>query len=214
MIKLKEFNVLAINGSHRVEPRNTHYLIKRLLKPLEKKEYIKTEVINIGEKDLKYCTSCFICNKAPCPLKDDMQEIYLKMLAADAIIIGSPVYIFNVSAKIKTLFDRCRAILFREDNYNGLLKGKIGASVVVGFVRNGGAELTTQAIRNFFDIHQMFYAGYVMGFSGQQGGVTKDVTGKAFAKTIGKNVLDMLNLLKDAKVSKDTDFVEQIHKKI
>jgi len=60
----------------------------------------------------------------------------------------------------------------------------------------------------------MFYGGYVMGFSGQQGGVTKDATGKAFAKAIGKNVLDMLELLKDAKVSKDTDFVEQIHKKI
>jgi len=211
---MKEFIVLGINGSHRREPRNTHYLIERILKPMKKKEYINTEIINLGEKELKYCTSCFGCNKAPCPIKDDMQEIYLKMLAADAIIIGSPVYIWNVTAKIKTLFDRTRAILFREENYNGILKGKIGASAVVGFVRNGGAEITTQAIRNFFDIHQMFYGGYVMGFSGQQGGVTKDATGKAFAKAIGKNVLDMLELLKDAKVSKDTDFVEQIHKKI
>ncbi|NHI93600.1 MAG: flavodoxin family protein [Candidatus Lokiarchaeota archaeon] len=211
---MKEFYVLGINGSHRIEPRNTHYLLERVMQPLKKKEYIKTEIISLGDKELKYCTSCFSCNKGPCPIKDDMTEIYRKMLTADAIIIGSPVYIFNVSAKIKTLFDRCRAILFREENYNGILKGKIGASVVVGFVRNGGAELTTQAIRNFFDIHQMFYAGYVMGFSGQQGGVTKDITGKAFAKTIGKKVLELLELLKDVKVSRDTEFVEQIHKKV
>ncbi|MHA1785179.1 MAG: flavodoxin family protein [Candidatus Helarchaeota archaeon] len=207
---MKEFKVLAINGSHRVQLRNTHYLLERVLKPLKKDEHVEVEIVNLADKKLDYCTSCFTCNKDPCPIKDDMTDIYPKMLNADAIIIGTPVYIFNVSGKIKTLFDRSRAVLFRSEN----LKGKIGASVVVGFVRNGGAELATQAIRNFIDIHQMFFAGSVIGFTGQQGGVTKDATGKAFAKVVGKRVLELLHLLKGAKLSEDKEFVEKIHSKI
>ncbi len=207
---MKNYYVLAINGSHRTVPRNTYYLLERILKPIQKNDNIKTEIINLSKKNIEYCKSCFTCNRDPCPINDDMPEIYTKMLKADAIIIGSPVYIYNVSGRVKTLFDRCRALLFRDEN----LKGKVGAAAAVGFVRNGGAELTVQAIRNFFDIHQMFYAGSVIGISGQQGGVTKDSTAKFFAKAVGKRILDLLNLVEKAKFSDDKEFIEKIHSKV
>lgn len=45
----------------------------------------------------------------PCPQKDDMSEIIEKMLAADVIVMATPVYFYTMSAQMKTLIDRCCA---------------------------------------------------------------------------------------------------------
>ncbi|MHA1752683.1 MAG: flavodoxin family protein [Candidatus Helarchaeota archaeon] len=205
------FKIIGIVGSHRVEPRNTYYLVERVLKVAGKGNEFETEIITLADKKLNYCTSCFECNHGPCPINDDMSEIYPKLLEADAIVLGSPVYIYNVSGRMKTFIDRSRAVLFRKD---ANLKGKIGAGVVVGFVRNAGAEITAQALRNFFEVHQMFYAGTVIGNSGRKGGVTNDDTGKMFAIQIGKRIKELLIQLKNVQLEYDKETVDKIHSKI
>ncbi len=60
-------------------------------------------------KDMKvgYCTGCGTCfHKKPCPQKDDMPTILDKMVAADAIVMATPVYFYTLNAQMKTLIDR------------------------------------------------------------------------------------------------------------
>lgn len=208
---MTKFNILGIVGSHRSEIKNTHYLVEKVLKVAGRGENYDTEIVTLADKNLQYCTSCFKCNTDPCPIQDDMQTIYPKLLKADAIILGSPVYIYNVSGRMKTFIDRTRSLLFRKDVN---LKGKIGASVVVGFVRNAGAEMTEMAFRNFFMVHQMFYAGAVIGNSGRKGGVTSDDTGKMFARQVGKRIKELLNQLSNVQLEHDKEAVDKIHSKI
>ena len=69
----------------------------------------ETEKIFLGEKNIHYCTGCSVCSlhHKPCPQKDDAGEIIAKMVAADVIVMATPVYFYTMSAQMKTLIDRC-----------------------------------------------------------------------------------------------------------
>ena len=67
------------------------------------------EKIFLADKHINYCTGCSVCSLygKPCPQKDDAAEIIDKILAADTIVMGTPVYFYTMSAQMKTLIDRC-----------------------------------------------------------------------------------------------------------
>lgn len=67
------------------------------------------ERIFLGDKTINYCTGCSTCSLhgKPCPQKDDMPEILDKMVAADIIVMATPVYFYTMCAQMKTLIDRC-----------------------------------------------------------------------------------------------------------
>lgn len=69
----------------------------------------KGEKIFLRDKTVNYCTGCSTCSlyRKPCPQKDDAAEIIEKMLAADVIVMATPVYFYTMSAQMKTLIDRC-----------------------------------------------------------------------------------------------------------
>ena len=69
----------------------------------------EVEKIFLHDKTIHYCTGCSTCslNGKPCPQKDDATRIALKMVAADVIVLATPVYFYAMSAQLKTLIDRC-----------------------------------------------------------------------------------------------------------
>ena len=69
----------------------------------------QAEKIFMGAKIIHPCTGCSVCSQygKPCPQKDDAAEIIEKMLAADVIVMATPVYFYAMSAQMKTLIDRC-----------------------------------------------------------------------------------------------------------
>lgn len=71
------------------------------------------EVEKVFLKDLKinYCTGCNRCynGEHPCPQQDDAARVLAKMVAADVIVMASPVYFYTVCGQMKTLIDRCCA---------------------------------------------------------------------------------------------------------
>ena len=68
------------------------------------------EKIFLKDKTIRYCTGCGVCNEGkPCPQKDDAPEIVRRMIAADVIVMATPVYFYTMSAQMKTLIDRCCA---------------------------------------------------------------------------------------------------------
>jgi len=81
------------------------------------------ETVYLQEKNIAPCKACFTCqkkNSKGCAVADDMQEIYPKLIAADAWVIASPVYWFNMSAQTKIFMDRCFALpAYRSDCFQG-----------------------------------------------------------------------------------------------
>ncbi len=69
----------------------------------------EAEKIFLRDKTVRYCTGCSTCSlyNKPCPQPDDAAGIIGKMVAADVIVMGTPVYFYTMSAQMKTLIDRC-----------------------------------------------------------------------------------------------------------
>jgi multimeric flavodoxin WrbA len=99
--------VLAINGSKR--KLNTFGLLKSICNELEKHN-IETELINVTDFDIKGCIGCEAClRKDKCVIKDDADVLMEKLKSSDGIILGSPVYMGNISGNLKVFIDRtCR----------------------------------------------------------------------------------------------------------
>lgn len=67
----------------------------------------EAKVYYLDDLNIKGCKSCLYCREHPsCCIKDDMQQIYEDVKAADSLVIGSPIFICQVSAQIKLLLDR------------------------------------------------------------------------------------------------------------
>lgn len=69
------------------------------------------EKIFIRDKDIGYCVGCYHCAEhgGRCVFDDDMPYVLERMLAADVIVLSSPVYFYSVDAQLKTVIDRCVA---------------------------------------------------------------------------------------------------------
>lgn len=69
----------------------------------------EAEKIFLRDKTIHYCNGCSVCSlqKKPCPQQDDAAGVIDRMLAADVIVMATPVYFYTVCAQMKTLIDRC-----------------------------------------------------------------------------------------------------------
>jgi hypothetical protein len=67
----------------------------------------RTELITLSDCSFKPCQGCNACSRdGECILKDDMQQIYQKLLAADRLILAAPIFSMNLNAQAKALIDR------------------------------------------------------------------------------------------------------------
>ncbi len=105
----KNPTITAVNGSPHAGRGNTSMMIEMLRSPLSE-EGFNLEIINLSEKQIDYCYGCGFCmEKGKCWIEDDHHSIAGKLLSADGIILGSPVYFFHVTAQMKTFLDRSLA---------------------------------------------------------------------------------------------------------
>ena len=102
--------LLAICGGMRPDS-NTNKLVKKIAEA----SGVEYEVADFGALEIKPCTGCSECmmNEGKCPIADDMQDLYGKLLAADGIIVGSPTYYMNMSGAVKCFIDRSLALYYR-----------------------------------------------------------------------------------------------------
>jgi multimeric flavodoxin WrbA len=97
--------VLGIVGSPRIGG-NTDTLVNQVLAGAASKG-AQTKSINVNQLNIKGCQSCMYCRSNDgCAVKDDMQDIYKEIQSADVLVIGSPVYMFQVSGQTKLFLDR------------------------------------------------------------------------------------------------------------
>lgn len=200
--------ILAINGSHRAG-KGTASLVEAALEEARAKG-AETELVELSQCNIDFCIGCNHCLTTPeCSLDDDMTQLFEKLKGADGIIMASPDYFSNVTARMKNFIDRTRSLHMVENQ----LKGKVGGYITCSGLSNCGAENTGAALQTFFNIHEMLVvhprpAGEVLGsgctgtmFAGYEEGKVKwqrvqsDEIAFKFARQLGRDMVDLIEKL-------------------
>jgi multimeric flavodoxin WrbA len=152
-----KIHVLGISGSP-IKGGNTELLVRSTLESVASED-VTTEFFGVAGKKISGCIHCNWCTKnqveeKPCGLNDDMDVVYPKLIAADAIILASPVYIGRLSGQLACLLDRCR-VFGHGSYYRETLKDKVGAAFAVGYRRNNGLEATLITLLSAFLLFRM-----------------------------------------------------------
>jgi len=150
------------------------------------------ELSRISEMEITPCDGCMTCHQSgECRIKDDMQKVYKKILAADGIILASPVYFWSVSGQAKTLMDRTYALRYPYHK----LKNKVGGAIVVAGRRGSVSALSV--INNFFLGHDMLVTGLgITGYGTKKGEVRKDKHAMKSARSLGTQVTELIKRTK------------------
>lgn len=186
--------VLAINGSPRKDG-NTSILLRHILKECESEE-IETETIQLGGKKIHGCTSCMKCfenRNRQCVIDDDLVNTCIrKMIEADGIILGSPVYFLDLTSEMKALIDRAGFVSYANGH---IFSGKIGNAAVA--VRRAGASRTCDSLLHFFLANDMIVPGLpCIGIGRDIGDVERDEEGIAHARKVGQNMARLVTIMK------------------
>ena len=177
--------VVAFNGSPRKDG-NTFILINHVFRELEK-EGVETELVQLSGREIRGCIACYKCfeNKDQrCSVKNDIaNECIEKMIKAEGIILGSPVYFADVTAEMKALIDRAGFVSLAN---GGLYRNKVGAAVAA--LRRSGAVHTVDGMNHFFLAGQMIIVGRSIGIGRDKGEVKTDEEGIQAAKALGQRM--------------------------
>ncbi len=102
--------VIGVNGSPR-KTWNTATLLEKVLEGAAS-QGAETELIHLYDLNFKGCRSCFSCKTkggesyGRCAVKDDLAPILNKVEEADAIVLGSPIYLGDVTGEMRSFIER------------------------------------------------------------------------------------------------------------
>ena len=185
--------VLLLNGSPKADGC-TATALNEMIKVFNE-EGIETEVIQVGNKDIRGCVSCGYCEKnGKCVVNDLVNEVAEKFESADGLVVGSPVYYSSPNGTILSFMDR----LFYSTSFSKQMK--VGAAVVS--CRRGGNTATFDVLNKYFTISGMpvassTYWNQVHGFTAED--VKKDLEGLQTMRNLARNMSFMIKAFTDAK---------------
>ena len=185
--------VLLLNGSPHIHGC-TATALEEMIKIFEE-EGIETELIQVGNKDIRGCIACGKCSDlGHCVFNDLVNEVAPKFEEADGLVIGSPVYYGSPNGNIISFVDR----LFYSTNFSKHMK--VGAAVVS--CRRGGNTASFDVLNKYFTISGMpvassTYWNQVHGFTAED--VKKDLEGLQTMRNLARNMSFMIKAIADAK---------------
>ena len=174
--------VLLINGSPKANG-NTAIALQEMVKVFDQ-EGMETEILHIGNKDIRGCISCGTCfGTGKCVFNDVVNEYVSKLEECDGVVIGSPVYYASANATLIAFLDR----LFYSSHFDKTMK--VGASVVIA--RRGGCSATYDQLNKYFTISGMPVASsqYWNSVHGNAPGeAVQDEEGLQTMRTLARNM--------------------------
>jgi len=148
---MTQVKLFGISGSPKKKGSNTTRMVAAALEGASAFEGVETDLVELGKLTIEQCNGCRSCRKKKVPycpvIDDDMNPLYPKLMEADGIILGSPVYFASVTSLTKAFMDRTTCL---GGAVGFALRYKVGAGIAVGGTRHGGQELTLAMIRNYF----------------------------------------------------------------
>ncbi|MCQ2359314.1 MAG: flavodoxin family protein [Phascolarctobacterium sp.] len=185
--------VLMLNGSPHVEG-NTSIALKEMVKVFEQ-EGVEVDYVDLGMKDIRSCICCGKCQElGKCVFNDIVNDLAVKFEAADALVVGSPVYYASANATLVAALTR----MFFSTSFDKTMK--LGASVVC--CRRGGASATFDELNKFFTISGMpvvssQYWNSVHGLV--PGEAAQDAEGLQTMRTLARNMVFLMRGIAMAK---------------
>ena len=185
--------VLLLNGSPKANGC-TAAALREMISVFEA-EGIETELVHVGNKDIRGCVACGSCGKnGRCVFEDLVNETAEKFRDADGLVVGSPVYYASPNGTILAFLDR----LFYSTPFSKQMK--VGAAVVSA--RRGGNTASFDVLNKYFSISGMpvatsTYWNQVHGFTAED--VKKDREGLQTMRNLARNMGFMIRAIADAK---------------
>ena len=174
--------VLMINGSPHAKG-NTYTALAEMEKVFSQ-EGIETEIVHVGNKDIRGCIACYSCSdKGRCVFDDLVNETAPKFEECDGLVVASPVYYASANATLIAFLDR----LFYSTHFDKRMK--VGASVVAA--RRGGLSATFDELNKYFTICGMPVASsqYWNSVHGRAPGeAAQDREGLQTMRTLARNM--------------------------
>lgn len=174
--------VLLLNGSPRANG-NTALSLEEMVKVFTE-EGIETEVIQVGNKDIRGCMACGGCYETgKCVIDDLVNEVGEKFKEADGLVVASPVYYASANGSVVSFMDR----LFYSTNFDKTMK--VGASVAIA--RRGGCSATFDQLNKYFTISGMPIASSQYWNSvhgGAPGQAEQDAEGLQTMRALARNM--------------------------
>lgn len=174
--------VLMINGSPHANG-NTYIALREMQKVFEKNG-IETELVHIGNKNIRGCIACYSCAKnGKCAIEDEVNALAPKFEECDGLVVGSPVYYASANATLVALLDR----LFYSTRFDKTMK--VGAAIAAA--RRGGLTSTFDELNKYFTISGMPVASgqYWNGIHGRfPGDAEEDGEGLQTMRTLAENM--------------------------
>ena len=187
---------IAVCGSPRIDG-NTQELLQFFCDRV-KEQGLETELILLARNRVEPCVACQKCKQTKdgaCAQKDDeFNAVFDKMKAADAIVVGSPVYFGCATAQITSLLQRAGYVAKAN---GGMLAGKVGGSIVVA--RRAGQNFTFGQLNYFFGISDMVVPGstyWNIAFGRNKGEVMNDEEGVQTVAHFADNVAALVKKLR------------------
>lgn len=181
--------VLMVNGSPK--PKGCVATAFSILAEELAAEGIESEVVQVGNKDVRGCIACMRCRElGKCDFDDVVNQTAPKLAEADGVIIGSPVYFGNPNGTVLSFMQR---LLYS----SGVdVRMKVGASVVS--CRRGGNSATFEALNQFFGISGMptvpsTYWNDVHGYTADD--VYADEEGVQTMRNLARNMAFMMRAI-------------------
>lgn len=174
--------VLLINGSPKANGNTARALAEMVT--VFAQEGVETEIIHVGNKDIRGCVACASCFKVgKCAIDDMVNECAQKFAECDGMVIASPVYYAAANGTLISFLDR----LFYSTRFDKCMK--VGASVAVA--RRGGCSATFDQLNKYFTISGMPVASSQYWNSvhgGVPGEAEADAEGLQTMRTLAKNM--------------------------
>ena len=131
-------NIIAINGSPR-KKGNTATLLNKALEGAASNG-AETEMIHLYDLNYKGCKSCFACklkngsSYGQCAINDEISPILKKIKEADAIILGSPIYLGSITGEMRSFMERLIfPYLVYDENHSSLFTKRISVGLIYTF---------------------------------------------------------------------------------
>jgi multimeric flavodoxin WrbA len=182
--------VLGIMGSPRLRG-NTDLLLDEALRGAQSRG-AEVEKVVVDRLSIAPCKEYYGCLKdGNCVIRDDMDELYRKILEADAVIVASPIFFYTVSAQLMLVISRCQALWSRRYVLKNLnIPLKKGVFIAVGATRGAklfdGPRLT---MKYFFQaINAEYTAELLIRGVDKRGEIRQHPTALADAYEIGKKI--------------------------
>ncbi len=178
--------VLLLNGSP--HKNGTTYTALSELEGALRAEGVETEILHVGQLQIRGCAGCYSCRKlGKCVFDDEVNEFAEKFKDADGLVIGSPVYYAAPNGTLISFLNR----LFYSSSFDKTMK--VGAAVVCA--RRGGCTAAFDVLNKYFTISGMpvapsSYWNQVHGAKGED--ALLDAEGLQTMRNLGKNMAFMM----------------------